>query len=177
VAPGLELLKSGARAFKTNAFASSTKRSYKTHLMTYLRFCLFYGLTPVPASNETLSCYVAHLARTLKPVSVNVYLNIVRILHEEAGLPNPLASNYELSMVKRGLLRARGTPPNQKAPMTVEILIKLHGTVDFSLSSERSFWCALLIGFFGFLRKSSLIPASSTVPSTKRLNRANVIGL
>ena len=61
--------------------------------------------------------------------------------------------------------------------MTVEILIKLYSTADFSLSSESSFWCALLIGFFGFLRKSSLIPASASVPMSKRLNRADIVGL
>jgi hypothetical protein len=177
VAPGLATLKSEARVFKSNALAASTKKSYNTHLMTYLRFCFFYGLEPVPASRETLNCYVAHLARTLKPVSVNIYLNIVRILHEEAGLVNPLSDNYELAMIKRGLLRARGVPPKQKAPMTVEILLSLYKTVVFSLSSEKAFWCALLVGFFCFLRKSSLLPASMKVPLNKRLNRADVLDL
>ena len=129
--PGLETLKSEARAFKSNAFAVATKRSYHTHLMTYLRFCFFYGLEPVPASRDTLNCYVAHLARTLKPVSVNIYMNIIRILHEEAGLANPLSDNYELAMIKKGLLRARGAPPKQKAPMTIEILLSLHKDVFF----------------------------------------------
>jgi hypothetical protein len=174
VAPGLEQLRSEACAFKSNAFATATKKSYQTHLMTYLRFCFFYGLSPIPASQETINCYVAHLARTLKPSSITVYLNIIRILHEEAGVVNPMASNYELSMIKRGLLRARGGPPKQKAPMTIEILIRLHKTVDFSLCSEKAFWCALVIGFFGFLRKSSLIPSSAAVPLSKRLNRADV---
>jgi hypothetical protein len=97
----------------------------------------------VPASQETLICYVAHLARSMLPSSVNVYLNIIRILHEEAGFENPLASNYELGMVKRGLLRARGVPPKQKASMTLEILIAMHKTMNFALNSEKAFWCAL----------------------------------
>jgi integrase len=177
VAPGLQTLRCEARAFKSNAFAQATKKSYKSHLMTYLRFCFFYDLVPIPASQETLACYVAHLARTLKPVSVNIYLNIIRLMHVEAGFPNPLFENYELAMIKRGLLRARGEPPVQKAPLTVEILISLHKTVDFSLCSDRAFWCAMLIGFFGFLRKSSLIPASASVPLNKRLNRADVSDL
>lgn len=177
MAPGLELLKSEARAFKSNAFAVATKKSYNTHLMTFIRFCLFYDLTPVPASQETITCYVAHLARSLKPVSVNIYLNIIRIMHEEAGFPNPLFENYELRMIKRGLLRERGSPPVQKAPMTVAILISLYKNVNFDLCSERAFWCALLLGFFGFLRKSSLIPSSTAVPLNKRLNRADVIDL
>jgi hypothetical protein len=62
----------------------------------------------------------------------------------------------------------------EKAPMTVLILLCLFKTVNFSLASERAFWCALLLVFVGLLRKSSLIPASKTVPSNKRLNRGDI---
>jgi hypothetical protein len=82
--------------------------------MTFLRFCIFYDLDPVPAAQNTLACYVAHLARTMSPVSVSIYMNIIRILHEEAGLANPLSDNYEVTMIKRGLLRVKGAPPQPK---------------------------------------------------------------
>jgi hypothetical protein len=163
-----------ARFYKSQALATSTKASYKTHLMTFLRFCIFYGLEPVPAQKSTLACYVAHLARTMSPVSVNIYMNIVRILHEEAGLCNPLSQNYEVNMIKRGLLRSKGTPPVQKAPMTPEILVLLYYTLDLSLNSDKAFWCAVLVGFFGFLRKASLFPSTPTVPPLKRLCRRDV---
>jgi hypothetical protein len=171
---GLLALREEARLLKSRAFADSTKASYRTHLLTYLRFCIHYGVEPVPATQNTIICYTAHLARSLAPVSVNIYMNIVRILHEEAGLQNPLALNYEFNMVKRGLRRVKGVPPRQKAPITIPILIKLHGDVDFCLNSEKAFWCAILIGFFGFLRKSSLFPLSVATESGKRLNRGDV---
>jgi integrase len=163
-----------ARGFKAQAFASSTKASYKTHLMTYLRFCLFYSLVPVPASHTTIACFMAHLARTMSPASVNIYMNIVRILHEEAGLNNPLCDNYQVSQMKRGLLRQKGLPPVQKAPMTPEILALLYDTLNFSTNMDKAFWCAVLVGFFGFLRKASLFPNSPTVPPLKRLCRQDV---
>jgi hypothetical protein len=163
-----------ARGFKAQAFATSTKASYKSHLMAYLRFCLFYGVEPVPASHTTLACFMAHLARTMSPASVNIYMNIVRILHEEAGLNNPMSSNYQISMMKRGLLRQKGAPPVQKDPMTPEILVLLYRTLDLSSTSDKAFWCAVLIGFFGFLRKASLFPSSPTVPPLKRVCRQDV---
>jgi hypothetical protein len=138
---------------------------------------MYYGLVPVPASQETIVCYVAHLARTLAPVSVGIYLNVVRILHEESGVSNPLRDNYELLMIKRGLRRLKGLPPKQKAPMTIAILLKLHSTIDFSLSVEKAFWATILIGFFGFLRKSSFLPESTHTPSSKRLDRGDVSDL
>jgi hypothetical protein len=174
VESGLEVLSREARAFKSQAFADSTKRSYRTHLFTYLRFCFYYELCPVPVKQETLNCYIAHLARTHAPTSISVYLNIVRILHVELGFDNPLLFNYELNMIRCGVLRVKGVPPKQKAPMTVQILLRLDANLDLSLTSERAFWCALLVGFFGLLRKSSLIPASKLIVSSKRLNRVDV---
>jgi hypothetical protein len=174
LAPGLNALLAEARVLKSQAFAVSTKASYRTHFMTFVRFCIFYGVKPVPALQSTIACYIAHLARTMAPVSVNIYLNIIRILHEESGLRNPLLDNYELAMIKRGLKRMKGAPPKQKAPMTVDILLKLYSTLDLRLASERAFWFAVLVGFFGYLRKSSLFPSSPAVKPLKRLCRRDV---
>jgi hypothetical protein len=67
----------------------------------------------MPASQETLCCYVAFLARSLSPSSIASYLNIIRILHLDAGLENPLADNWELQMVHRGVSRLKGSLLNR----------------------------------------------------------------
>jgi hypothetical protein len=92
-------LMSEAADYRRSAFAETTKSSYRTHLNTYLRFCLFFGRVPVPADQFTLKTYMAFLARTLKPTSVNCYMNIVRIMHLKAGLDNPIKDNFELGMI------------------------------------------------------------------------------
>jgi hypothetical protein len=171
---GLAGLTQEAMNYKANAFATSTKAAYRTHLQTYLRFCIYYGLEPVPADKQTLTCYVAHLARTMAPQSIEIYLNIIRILHEEAGLPNPLVANYEVRMVKRGVAREKGKPAKQKAPITVAILTELYATLDLTKPPDVAFWAAVLVGFFGYLRKSSLLPAQINTPKAKRLSRADV---
>ena len=104
------------------SFAKSTQAAYKTHLKTYLRFCCFYGCVAVPADQETLCCYVAFLARSLSPSSISGYLNIIRILHLDAGLANPLMDNWQLQLVKRGVTRLKGVPVKQKLPITIEML-------------------------------------------------------
>jgi integrase len=93
------------------------------------------------------------------------------------GLANPLKDNYLLTMVKRGVARMKGVPPKQKDPMTVELLLALYNQVDFADNAEVAFWCALIVGFYGFLRKSSLLPASPSVPVGKRLSRVDVVNL
>ena len=172
---GLAGLALEAKKYKAAAFAQSTQASYRSHLMTYLRFCIYYELVPVPALQSTLTCYVAHLARSYAPRTVDIYMNIIRIIHEEAGVGNPLMANYEVKMVKKGLARLKGQPPKQKAPVTVPLLLKLFSTLDLEKSSELAFWAATLIGFYGYLRKSSLLPADVNTPKLKRLSRCDVV--
>jgi hypothetical protein len=105
-----------ALAFKRASFSESTKATYRSHRNAYLRFCIFYDLCPVPAAQMTLKTYVAFLARSIKPVSINGYLNIIRIMHLEVGLENPLEANFELSMIKRGVSHQLGSPPVQMLP-------------------------------------------------------------
>ena len=140
--------------YKGASYAKSTQAAYKTNLKTYLRLCCYYSCVPVPASQETLSCYVAFLARSLSPSSITSYLNIIRILHLDAGLVNPLEHNWELQMVRRGVAQLKGVPVKQKLPITLVLLRDFFPFLDhYSSSFDKSFWAAALIAFFGFFRK------------------------
>lgn len=154
-------------AFKRSALADSTKSSYNSMKKAYLRFCLYFGRTPVPACQLTLTMYAAFLARTLSGSSIVSYLNIVKLMHEEQGLSDPLDS-WDLKMVKRGIQRKIGKPPNQKLPITTQLLSLLHGKLDFSQPITRAFWAACLVAFFGFLRKSTLLPKSLLGPEVSK---------
>ena len=59
----LDALRREALAFKRSAFAANSQRTYKSQLRCYLQFCLDFDQKKVPASQETLSCYLAYLAR------------------------------------------------------------------------------------------------------------------
>ena len=108
---------------------------------------------------------MAFLARSLSPSSIASYLNIIRILHLDAGLANPLENNWELQMVRRGVARLRGVPVKQKLPITLALLRDIFPFLDhFSSSFDKSFWAAALIAFFGFFRKSTILPISAGAP-------------
>ena len=115
-----------ADLYKRQALAESTKSTYRSQLNSFLRFCLYFGRISLPADQITLKGYVAFLARSLNPSSIGGYLNVVRILHVNAGLPNPLKDNWEVSMIKRGVTRKLGRPPVQKLPITCDVLLKLY---------------------------------------------------
>ena len=147
---GFAALQLEAAAFKRAAFAESTKASYRSHRNAYLRFCLYFDLLPVPASQLTLKTYVAFLARSIRPSCINGYLNIVRTMHLEAGLENPLVANYEWNMVKRGVSRQLGTPAVQMLPLNVSILKSIYGFYDMKVNADMCFWTALLMFFFWY---------------------------
>ena len=118
-------------------------------------------MDPVPATQRTILCYIAYLARTLKPQSISNYTNIIRLLHLEAGLSNPLENNFGVKNLKRGIARKLGAPPKQKQPITAEIMMAMYDQLSLMSSKEISFWACCCVGFFGFLRKSTLLPTSS----------------
>ena len=148
------------KKYKASCYAESTKATYRSCLKAYLRFCLYFGLQPVPASKISVLAYLAYLARSLKPSSIPNYLNVVRLVHLEAGFPNPL-QDWEVSLIRKGIHRCHGQPPKQKLPITPQILEAIHNHLNPADSLDRAFWCACLIGFYAFLRKSTLLPKTA----------------
>ena len=147
--------------YRTQVFAESTKATYKTHRDTFLRFCLLMGFDPVPLQPGHLLQYVAFLARTLKVPTIKSYLNIVGLLHKEFGLPNPLLDNWPLKALLTGIKRVKGQPPNQKLPITVPLLRRIHSKLKPHSSFDASSWATCLVAFFGLFRKSHLLPTSA----------------
>jgi hypothetical protein len=103
---------------------------------------------------------MAHLAQRLKYKSIKQYLNIVRVMHRDCGLPDPLSDNAFTSTVLKGIRRVKGDSVHRMLPMTVNILRKMRDRLDLSCSVDSTFWAACLLAFYGMLRLSSVFPPS-----------------
>ena len=143
--------------FRKQAYASSTKTTYKSQLRAYLIFCAYYGYQPLPASTITLSRYAAFLARSLSISSIPAYLNIVRILHLEHGLEDPTKNNFHLATTLRGIRRCKGQTVSQKKPMTPDMLLAIKEHLNLTDPAHANFWAVCLVGFFGLLRKANML--------------------
>ena len=118
--------------------------------------------------------YAAYLARRLKYTSFKQYLNILRILHVEVGLPNPLADNWFLQSILKGILRIKGNPPNGKLPITPDIILGIRANINHDDPLLSVFWAACLIAFYGLLSKAT--PAPPPLPryeQDKHLSRSD----
>ena len=106
--------------YRAATYAQSTKKSYSTHRKRYFAFCSQLGVAPVPASCSTIARYAAYLARCMKPASVRQYLNIIRVLHLENNLPNPLQDDWLVKSTLTGIDRLLGSPATRRTrPPTV----------------------------------------------------------
>ena len=141
----------------------------------YLRFCLHFGLTPMPANRATVILYTVFLARSLNPRSIPGYLNIIRLMHLGAGLPNNPLGDWELKMIQKGIARRLGTPPKQKLPITPVLLLQIRGHLNPRDSLDCTFWCACLLAFYSFLRKSSLLPQKASQHDQTALQRQDLV--
>lgn len=146
-------------------FAESTRRTYQSQQSQYLRFCESLNIAPVPISSCNLGRYIAFLGSKLSYSSVRQYLNVVRIMHLEEGHGNPLANNWYLNSILKGLRRHRGNGVSQKLPITDVILHGILAVQNFSNPFDVCFWAACLVAFFSFFRKSNLL-----VPSPPQFN-------
>ena len=113
-------------------------------------------MPPVPANEKTIAMYAAYLARRLRPASVRQYLTIVRVMHLEAGLSNPLKDSWFISSTLKGIDRVKGTAVNRKSPITPDILLRIKKVLKMTDRDDVVFWAACLVMFFGLFRKANL---------------------
>ena len=163
--------------YRAACFAESTKASYRSHKRAYLDFCVRLGCPPVPVTQDNLCRYAAYLAdvKKLAAASIPKYLNAVRLLHLEEGLVNPLQHNWALDSILRGIKRCKGTTPNQKLPITPDILLNIHSQLNWDSPFDVVFWGACLVMFFGLFRKSNVLSPAGSFSPNKHLCRSDLI--
>ena len=142
--------------WRSLTFADSTKTTYSTHLRSFLRFCERYNLQAIPASSATIGRYAAYLARDKTYATVTQYLNIVRIIHVEFGLSNPLDNNWFVRTVFMGIKRGKGLRSTVTYPLLPCHLHIMKERLDLTTLEDQQLWAAILCAFFGLLRVSNV---------------------
>ncbi|PAA84308.1 hypothetical protein BOX15_Mlig028869g1 [Macrostomum lignano] len=142
-----------------NAYAPRTKRSYRSQLASWLRFCNSRHLTPLRAEPVHVAEYLAELSTRLSAFrSCQAYANAVSLYFRALGRSDPCES----PMVKlvRGLRRCLSRQQRSREPFRVADLLKLHAHLDQRLKSDIAFWAAVLAAWWGMLRKANVTTQS-----------------
>lgn len=127
----------------------------------------------VPATTDLLVRYAAYLGRTKAFSTIQQYLNIIRLLHMEMGLTNPLKDNWMLQSVLRGIKRGKGAGASYKLPINPEDLLRIHGLLNLQQAEDGQFWAAILCCFYGLLRISNV----TTNSMYNKANNSNQLAL
>ena len=160
---------------KGKALAVSTQKSYATYRRSYVEFCNLAGYEPVPANAQMICEYIAFLAQRLMYSSIRKYLGVVRIMHEEIGMQDPLIFEmYDVKLVLQAVRKLLGDKVNRKEPVDPFLLAEMYQHLDFAKEDDVIVWAICLLGFFGLLRISNMLGvACETFDSHKFLTRSD----
>src|SRR5579862_3014244 len=149
--PCLDQVREYIRASK----ADNTLRGYTADWRDFCAWSDAHGLSPLPATPESVAAYIAECAGRLKTGSIQRRLNAIAEAHKAVGLESPTASPMVRNVMK-GIRRVKGTAPVQKAPaLTADVLAMVNAT-DSQLIGIRD-RALILLGFAGAFRRSELV--------------------
>ena len=157
------------------AYRPNTIRNYKSKSNSYFRFCHFYGLQALPASEWQLVRYARYLANGLTSYeSLKGYISVVKRLHELGGFLFPqdlFLLKHEMRSIQFELIHEI----KKAIPMTPKILDEIYRFVNISIPVQLVCYVALVVGFTLFLRKSNLVPdTESSFNPDEQLTRAHI---
>ena len=131
---------------------------------------IFFGLCFLPATEENLIPFLELMALSSGYDHVKAVLGSIGFLHKNLGTSFPVDS-FQIKLTLQSLKRRLARAPNQALPITLEHLVEMYKFIDISNPQDLAMWCAILVGFFGLLRKKSICPEdSSDVEPTKDLD-------
>jgi integrase len=162
-----------AEAYHTQARAPATLRAYRADWQTFAAWCAAHGLLALPSAPETVALYITELARDRKVATITRHLASIAQAHKQQSYESPTRAVVVQNVLK-GIRRAKGTAPTQKAAAEIAIIRAMVEQLDDSLHGLRD-RAILLVGFAGAFRRSEL--AGLTLDDIQFTNDGLVITL
>src|SRR3954467_6339849 len=151
----VEDLLARARAYVTHSHAKNTLDAYAADWKHFSTWCDDHKRRALPASPETILCYVVNLVDRYKVTTIDRRLSSIGYYHKQArhGLPT---KDPEVERTMRDIHRAKGIAPHGKAPILTPLLRQMVAALPDDLSGLRD-KAILLIGFAGAFRRSEIV--------------------
>ncbi|XP_033728133.1 uncharacterized protein LOC117317432 [Pecten maximus] len=96
-------------------------------------------------------------------------------MHKISGFDDPVATDYQLKLVLRGIKRDLGTAQSPVAAISPHQLLKIKAVLNLNDLSDLVFWCACLIAFYGLLRPGSVTVKGSTFDKDTDVRRIDLL--
>lgn len=137
------------------ARSAKTWRGYASDWARFTEFCEGAGLSPLPASPETVAFFLgAEVDQGRKAATLGRRLAAISVRHKGQGYESPCSSEIVRSVLA-GIKREIGSRPNKKAPLRITDIRKIAATLGDSPQDVRN-RAILLLGYAGAFRRSEL---------------------
>ena len=140
----------------TWSLAASTQQTYSSGKNRFIKFCQQAGVAPLPACENVLCWFCAHLAnQNLKYRTIKVYLSAVRHMQIAERGDDPFEGRHmaRLNYVLRGIKKRQSTQSQgerERLPITPPLLrrIKVVWEEDKAQGDKPMLWAACCLCFF-----------------------------
>ena len=143
------------RQFIRASKAENTLRGYSADWRDFCGWSEAHGVSPLPATPDTVAAYIAECAGHLKPGSIQRRLNAIAEAHKAVGVESPTHSPIVANTMK-GIRRTLGTAPGQKAATLTDDIRAMLDAADAGTIGFRD-RALVLLGFAGAFRRSELV--------------------
>ena len=139
----------------------------------YLYFTNYFKLEQLPASVDTIVCFLEFMARTSGYDHIKHLYSSVKYLHVALDYSFP-ENSFQVDTTLQGLKRRLANVPFQVLPLTPQILRRIYRHMNMNSAEDRALWCAYLCSFYGLLRKANAVPESVKFDPRKILVKRNI---
>jgi len=151
----VEDLLARARAYVTHSHAKNALDAYAADWKHFSAWCDAHKRRALPASPETILCYVVDLVDHYTVATIDRRLSSIGYYHKQARHTLP-TKDPEVERTMRGIRRAKGIAPNGKAPILTPLLRQMVAALPDDVPGLRD-KAILLIGFAGAFRRSEIV--------------------
>ena len=169
----LEDLRSSNAITQGYKYTKASAANVISAIRQWLFFTNYFLFPVLPASVDSVVCFVEFMARSSGYEHLKHLLSSLRFLHQALEIKFP-AENFQIDMTMQGLKRRLARVPFQVLPITPQILRDMYTHIDINKLSDLALWCAFLISFYSLLRKSNAVPKSSQFSPSQVLVRRSL---
>ena len=144
--PAMEQLRAENRITQGYKYTKESARNIISGIRQWLFFAIFFALPILPATVDSLVCFLELMSRTSGFHHLKHVLHSVKFLHQALDLPFPEES-FQLDMTMQGMKRKLAKTPFQVLPITPKVLRDIYGHLDMSKKADLALWCSFLISF------------------------------
>ena len=169
----LAKLRQENRTTQAYKYTKASSANVISGIRQWIYFTLYFMIPVLPASVDSLVCFLELMARTSSFSHLKHLLHSVKFLHQSLDLSFP-DNSFQLDVTMQGLKRRLARVPFQVLPITPKVLRDIYQHLNIRKNEDLALWCSFLVAFYALLRKKNVVPEKGTWDPKKVICRRHI---